>query len=78
MADVSIRELRNHGGDVVDRAAGGEPITITRAGKPVARLTPVGSPPLTAEALLDRWRHVPSGDPERLRADIDAVIDPRL
>lgn len=78
MAEVSIRDLRNHGGDVVDRAAGGEPITITRAGQPVAQLTPVGSAPLTAEALLDRWRHVPAGDPQRLRADIDAVIDPGL
>lgn len=78
MADVSIRELRNHGGDVVDRAAGGEPITITRAGKPVAQLTSVGKPPLTSEALLDRWRHLPAGDLDRLRADIDAVIDPRL
>ena len=38
MADVTIRELRNHGGDVVDRAASGEDITITRSGrKPAAR-----------------------------------------
>lgn len=78
MTDVSIRDLRNHGGDVVDRAASGEPITITRAGKPVAQLTSVGRIPLSAEVLLDRWRHVSAGDLDRLRADIDAVIDPRL
>lgn len=78
VGEVSIGELCNHGGDVVDRAAGGEPIVITRAGKSVARLMPVGSAPLTAEALLERWRRVPPGDPERLRADIDAVIDPCL
>ena len=29
MADVSIRDLRNHGGDVVDRAARGEQITVS-------------------------------------------------
>jgi prevent-host-death family protein len=41
MAEVSIRELRNRADDVVDRAARGEPITITRAGKAVAELRPV-------------------------------------
>jgi hypothetical protein len=35
---VSIREPRNHGGEVVDRIARGEQITITRAGRPVAEL----------------------------------------
>jgi prevent-host-death family protein len=39
VAEVSIRDLRNHGGEVVDRAARGEAITITRAGRPVALLT---------------------------------------
>lgn len=78
MADVTIRELRNHGGEVVDRAAGGEPITITRSGKPVARLTPIERPPLSTDALLARWQNVPAVDLDRLRADMDAVIDPRL
>lgn len=35
-AETSIRELRNHGGEIVDRAARGEHLTITRSGKPVA------------------------------------------
>ena len=34
MAKVTIRELRNQGGEIVDRAARGEQITITRAGRP--------------------------------------------
>lgn len=78
MAEVSIRELRNHGGEVVDRAAAGEPITITRSGRPVARLTPVDRPPLPTKILLERWRNVPAMDPDEFRADIDAIIDPRL
>ncbi len=78
MADVSIRELRNRGGDVVDRAASGEPITITRAGKAVAELRPAAAPVLSAEALLARWRRLPVVDPEGLRADIDEILDPRL
>jgi prevent-host-death family protein len=78
VSDVSIRELRNHGGEVVDRATRGEAITITRRGKPVARLTPIAPVPLPAEALLERRRHLPAIDPKRLRADIDAVLDARL
>jgi prevent-host-death family protein len=78
MAEVSIRELRNRGGDVVDRAARGEPITITRAGKAVAELRPVSHPPLGAEALLARWRRLPPVDPAALRVDIDEMLDTSL
>jgi prevent-host-death family protein len=78
MADVTIRELRNQGGDVVDRAARGEPITITRAGKPVAELRPVARTPLAAGTLLARWRRLPTIDAAALRADIDESIDARL
>ena len=78
MADVSIRDLRNHGGDVVDRAARGERITITRAGAPVARLQPVPPPPVTTQLLLERWRRLPALDPDAIGADIDATLDARL
>jgi prevent-host-death family protein len=44
MADVTIRELRNHGGEVVDRAKRGERLTITRAGQPVAQIVARGTP----------------------------------
>jgi prevent-host-death family protein len=78
MTEVSIRELRNHGGDVVDRVARGEAITITRAGKAVAQLHPVSSSPLPAGVLLERWRRLPPVDPARLRADIDETLDARI
>lgn len=78
MAEVTIRELRNHGGEVVDRAARGEQITITRAGKPVAELRPAPRQPLTAEALLARWHRLPPVDYRALRADLDEVMDPAL
>jgi prevent-host-death family protein len=78
MTDVSIRELRNHGGAVVDRVAEGEQITITRAGKPVAQLRPAAPTALSADALLARWRALPPVDPQGLRADIDDVLDPEL
>jgi prevent-host-death family protein len=78
MTDVTIRELRNHGGDVVDRAAGGEQITITRAGKPVAELHPASTPPLRSTALLARWRQLPAVDAGALRADLDELLDSGL
>ena len=78
MAEVTIRELRNQGGEVVDRVARGEQITITRAGKPVAELRPVRRQPLTAETLLARWHRLPAVDYRALRADLDEVMDPAL
>jgi prevent-host-death family protein len=78
MSEVTIRELRNHGGAVIDRVAAGDHVTVTRAGKPVAELRPAGPPSLTATALLKRWRRLPEVDPAALRADLDAVISGSL
>lgn len=78
MSEVTIRELRNHGGDVVERVIRGETLTVTRSGVPVAELRPVPRPPLKASALLANWRRLPGVDPAALRADLDAVLDPSL
>jgi antitoxin (DNA-binding transcriptional repressor) of toxin-antitoxin stability system len=78
MAQVSIRDLRNHGGEVVDRATRGETITITRSGRAVAELRALPHPPLSAEALLGRWRRLPPVDPVALRADVDRLLDASL
>jgi len=76
--EVSIRELRNHGGEVVDRVAAGERLTVTRAGKPVAELRPLGRPGVPAKVLLERWRRLPHVDADRLREDLDGLLDPAL
>jgi prevent-host-death family protein len=78
VSNVSIRDLRNHGGEVVDRAAQGEAIVVTRAGKAVAELRAVAKPGLSADVLLDRWRALPEVDPAKLRADIDEILDSQL
>ena len=70
MSKVSTRDLRNHGGEVIDRAARGEQITITRSGRPVAEMRALSRPPLSADALLGRWSRLPAVDPVGLRADI--------
>ena len=71
---MSIRELRNHGGEIVDRAAAGERITITRDGKPVAELSPL-PPALSAEVFLERSRHLPPIDTDAFRAEVDDFLD---
>jgi prevent-host-death family protein len=78
MSEVTVRELRNRGGHVIDRVAGGERVTVTRGGTPVAELRPLGSAPLPADQLLLRWRRLPRVDAQALRADLDAVLDARL
>jgi prevent-host-death family protein len=78
MATISIRDLRNKGGDVVERARMGEELTITNAGRPVATLGPLPRPPLSLAVLLSRRAHLPPIDPQGLRDDLDAVIDPGL
>jgi prevent-host-death family protein len=76
--EVSIRELRNHGGEVVDRARRGERLTITRDGEPVAQLLAVPTPALSLDELRRRRARLPIVDPDALRRDVDAAVDPSL
>lgn len=78
METVTIRELRNKGGDVLNRVLRGESLEVTRDGVPVAQLTPIPHPTASTTELIARRRHLPSVDPSQLRADIDAVINPAL
>jgi len=75
VSEASVRELRNYGGQFHDRVEGGESMTITRDGTPVARLTPLTRLRLTAAALCERWANVPRIDADELRDDIAAVLD---
>jgi prevent-host-death family protein len=78
MDAVTVRDLRNHGGDVLDRVARGETLVVTRDGTEVAELRPVRRPHPSAATLVERRRHLPKVDPDELRRDIDAVLDPQL
>ena len=78
MTEVAIRDLRNHGGEILDRVAGGEAMTVTRDGHAIAELRPLPRRPLQAALLLQRWSNLPAVDPARLRADIDELLDPTL
>lgn len=78
MSDITIRELRNHGGEVVNRVLAGERLVVTRAGRPVAELRPLPRPGVDAATLLERWKNLPAVDPDTFRRDIDELIDPTL
>ena len=73
-----MRDLRNQGGRVLDRVLAGEHVTITRDGRPVARLEPAARGRLGAAALIGRFRALPHVDPQRLRRDVDALLDESL
>ncbi len=69
MNEVTIRDPRNHGG---------EAMTVTRDGRPVAELRPLARRPSQASLLLRRWRHLPAVDRAKVRADLDDLLDPGL
>jgi prevent-host-death family protein len=78
MKTVTVRELRNNGGEVIDRVVGGDTVVVTRDGHEVAELRPLAPQALDAATLLNRWRQLPQVDPVSLRQDIDSALDASL
>jgi prevent-host-death family protein len=75
MREVTVRDLRNKGGEVLDLVEAGEEITITRDGRPVALLVPTPRRPLPMDVILARWRHLRPVDPVQFRREIDDLFD---
>ena len=78
MRSVTVRELRNKGGEVLERVERGERVIVTRDGHPIAELRPLPRRSASTAELIDRRRRLPRVDPEALRRDIDTVLDPTL
>ena len=78
MDNISVRDLRNHGGRVLQRVADGETLTVTLDGRPIAELRPLAGRALPAAVLLRRWRALPPVNPQGLRDDLDRVLDATL
>jgi len=78
VSEVSIRDLRNHGGDVINRVAAGEHVIVTRDGQPVAELRPLSRRAVSARVLQRRWSRLPALDPEAYRDDLARVLDGSL
>lgn len=74
---ITQRELRNDSAAVLRDVQAGQTITVTRNGTPVAELRPL--PPrqfVPRAAIADAGRRAPRVDWERLRSDLDALVDP--
>lgn len=74
--NVSVRDLRNEGGRVLDRVERGETVTITRNGRPVAELRPLPRRARSIAELDQRLAGIPAMDESTFRRDVDAIIDP--
>lgn len=73
---ITQRELRNDSGAVLREVQAGQAITITRNGVPVAELHPVAQRRFVPRvAIAAAARRAPPVDAERLRGDLDAVVD---
>jgi prevent-host-death family protein len=62
MKEVGVLEAKTHLSALLDEVSAGEEVTITRHGKPVARLVPTGQPAhdrrqaaADIRALRDEW-----------------------
>ena len=75
MTTVSVRSLRNEGGQVLERVVRGESLTVTMDGHPVAELRPLPAARRTASELIRRRRQLPAVDLERMRDELDELLD---
>ncbi|MGL5817687.1 MAG: type II toxin-antitoxin system Phd/YefM family antitoxin [Phycicoccus sp.] len=78
MSAVTVRDLRNHGSEVLDRVARGETVTVTRNGVEIAEVRPLARRSPSPAELIARRRRLPLVDPDAWRHDIDAGRDPAL
>jgi prevent-host-death family protein len=73
---ISQRQLRNDNGEIMRRVEAGESFIVTRHGVPVGELTPLRRRRFVPrDEVLEAFRGAPRIDYERLRADLDAVVD---
>ena len=76
---ITQRELRNDSARVLREVQAGETLLVTRNGVPVAELRPVQPRRFVPRAtIMDAARRAPRVDADRLRADIDAAVDPSI
>lgn len=77
MVDVSIRDLRNRGGEILDAVSGGDTVTVTRQGRPIAELRPLRRG-TDSTRLLEAWRGTPTFSFAALRDDLAVIVDDSL
>lgn len=78
MADVGVRELKQHLSEYLDRAERGELLRVTDRGRPKALLGPLPGRARVEEGIADGWISPSSGKPlgpVRRRASARRVLD---
>lgn len=74
MREAGIRDLRDHLSRYLERVQGGEELTVTDRGRPIARIVPVAEPAvyerLVAEGVIE-----PAPDGERRRPGRPILAD---
>jgi prevent-host-death family protein len=75
MHEVNIHEAKTHLSRLLMRVAQGEEIVIARAGKPIARLVPVGPKPQRILGRDEGLFEVPDDFDGPLPADLQAYFE---
>lgn len=73
---ITQRQLRNDSAAVLREVQAGQTVIITRNGEPVAELRPLSPRRFVPRSVIeDAARRATRVDADRLRADLDAVVD---
>jgi prevent-host-death family protein len=73
---LTQRELRNQSGEIMRELDRGEDFVVTRNGQPVGELRPIRPRQFVPTGILqEALRGTGHIDPERFRADVDAILD---
>jgi prevent-host-death family protein len=74
--DITQRELRNQSGEIMRALDRGESFVVTRNGVPVGELIPLRERMFVpSELAIQAFSGAPGVEFERLRKDLDALID---
>ena len=74
---INQRQLRNEAAAVLREVQAGQTVIVTRNGVPVAELRPLPPRRFVPRSVIgDAARRAVRVDAGRLRADLDAVVDP--
>jgi prevent-host-death family protein len=73
--EVTVRDLRNNGGEVLDAVMRGEGMTVTRQGRAIAELRPLRGPGVRIETLERVFKGCPTFDYRGLVDDMGEILD---
>lgn len=72
---ITQREFRNDSGEIMRALDRGEDFIVTRNGVPVGELRPARRRFVSRGVLLESFQGSPSLDEQRLRDELDVIVD---